>query len=90
MSAQEITHRIQTAIPDAVVTLHDLAGDDDHWQVTVTSASFEGLSRVRQHQRVYQAIGQEMGTTLHALSVTTQTPAQYASPTEAGRTEAGT
>ncbi len=74
MTAEEITQRIQTALPDAIVELKDLAGDNDHWQATVTSSAFTGLPRVRQHQLVYAAFGEHMGTTLHALAVTTKTP----------------
>ena len=72
MSNEEITTRIKAAIPDAVIELTDLAGDDDHWQVTVTSATFKDMPRIRQHQAVYAAFGEDMGTTLHALSVTTK------------------
>lgn len=71
MSAEEITRRIKAALPDAEVELKDLAGDDDHWQVTVKSAAFAGKSRVQQHQLVYAAFGKDLGTTLHALAVTT-------------------
>lgn len=74
MSAEEITRRIQAAIPDAVVEMKDLAGDGDHWQVSVTSVCFAELPRVKQHKLVYEAIGSDMGTTLHALSVKTSTP----------------
>jgi stress-induced morphogen len=72
MSAEEITRRITVTIPDAVVELKDLAGDDDHWEVTVTSSAFQGLPRVRQHQLVYSAFGTDMGTVLHALAVKTK------------------
>ncbi len=72
MSAEEITRRIRAALPDAEIELKDLAGDNDHWQVTVTSAAFAGLSRVAQHQKVMAALGEDMGTTLHALSIRTQ------------------
>ena len=71
MSAEEITRRISTAIPGAEIVLEDLAGDDDHWKVTVKSPAFAGKSRVQQHQMVYAAFGKEMGTTLHALAVVT-------------------
>lgn len=71
MTADEITRRIRTAIPDAEITLEDLAGDDDHWKVTVTSAQFQGLNRVAQHRLVNTAFGADLGTTLHALSVVT-------------------
>jgi stress-induced morphogen len=72
MSAEEITKRIKTALPDAQVTLTDLAGDNDHWKVEVTSHAFAGLPKVKQHQLVYKAIGEGMGTTLHALAVETK------------------
>ena len=72
LEGSEIEHRIKTAIPDAVVELVDLAGDNDHWAVTVTSPSFAGLPRVKQHQMVYSAIGSDMGDALHALKITTK------------------
>lgn len=72
MTGEEITARIKTAIPDALITLEDLAGDNDHWKVIVVSASFAGKSRVVQHQMVYAAFGKDMGTTLHALAVETK------------------
>lgn len=72
MHAEEITRRVKGAIPDAEVELVDLAGDNDHWQITVTSAAFKGKTRVQQHQMVMHAIGSDMGTTLHALAITTK------------------
>jgi len=74
MDAAQIESRIRKALPDATVELQDLAGDNDHWQVTVTSASFAGKPKVAQHKLVYQALGSDMGTTLHALAITTKTP----------------
>ena len=72
MDAQEIETRIKAALPDATIELVDLAGDGDHWQVTVTSGAFEGLNRVKQHKLVMNAFGTDMGTTLHALAITTK------------------
>jgi stress-induced morphogen len=71
MTADEITRRITAAIPDAQITLEDLAGDNDHWKVTVKSAAFTGKSRVEQHRMVNAAFGADLGTTLHALAVST-------------------
>ena len=71
MTAEEITKRIKTAIPDADVQLEDLAGDNDHWKVTVKSAAFQGQSRVNQHRMVNAAFGSDLGTVLHALAVVT-------------------
>jgi stress-induced morphogen len=75
MTSKQITNTITAALPDAEVILQDLAGDNDHWQVTVISAAFEGLPRVNQHKLVMDAFGTDMGTTLHALSIKTQMPA---------------
>ena len=72
MTAEEITSLIKAAIPDAEIHLEDLAGDDNHWKVTVTSAAFAGLSRVAQHRMVNAAFGSDLGTTLHALAVATK------------------
>lgn len=71
MAASDIERLIREAIPDAQVTIRDLAGDGDHYAARVVSASFEGLPRVRQHQRVYAALGGRMGGELHALQLET-------------------
>lgn len=75
MSAQEIESMVREALPDAVIELTDLAGDNDHYSITVTSAAFAGKTRVAQHQMVFNALKGGMGTKLHALSVTTKLPA---------------
>ena len=56
MDAHDIESMIKAAIPDAEVTIRDLAGDGDHYAATVISASFRGKSRVQQHQIVYQSL----------------------------------
>jgi acid stress-induced BolA-like protein IbaG/YrbA len=53
-------------------------GDGRHFFATIVSAEFEGLSRVRRHQRVYQALGERMREQIHALSMKTLTPAEWA------------
>jgi len=74
MAASEIERLIREGIPDARVEIRDLAGDGDHYAAHVVSASFEGLNRVRQHQKVYAALGGRMGGELHALQLTTAAP----------------
>ncbi len=74
MSASEIEKRIKAAIPDAVIELRDLAGDDNHWAATVISEQFRGKSRVDQQRMINAAFGPDMGTTLHSLSVQTKAP----------------
>ncbi len=74
MPANEIEALIMAALPDAIVTIDDLAGDGDHYAATVVSEQFRGLSRVRQHQIVYAALRGRMGGELHALALQTSTP----------------
>jgi len=74
MAAVDIEEMIKAALPDAHVEITDLAGDGDHYAARVVSESFRGLPRVRQHQRVYEALGGRMGGVLHALQLTTATP----------------
>ena len=74
MAASEIERLIREAIPDAAVTITDLAGDSDHYSARVVSSSFAGMPRVKQHQRVYAALGGRMGGELHALQLETAVP----------------
>jgi acid stress-induced BolA-like protein IbaG/YrbA len=53
-------------------------GDGRHFFATIVAAEFEGLSRVRRHQRVYAVLGDRMREQIHALSMKTLTPAEYA------------
>ena len=74
MAASEIERLIKSAIPDAIVTIRDLAGDGDHYAARVVSPSFLGLSRIKQHQAVYSALGGRVGGELHALQLETAVP----------------
>ena len=76
MAADEIADLIRSGIPDAEVEITDLAGDGDHYAARVTSASFRGVPRVKQHQAVYAALGGRMGGVLHALQLTIGVPVQ--------------
>ena len=74
MNAADIEKMIKSGIPDAKVTIRDLAGDGDHYAAEVVSESFRGKSRVQQHQMVYQALQGNMGGVLHALALQTSAP----------------
>jgi stress-induced morphogen len=74
MPAAAIEALIKAALPDAVITMTDLAGDNDHWAAHVVSAAFAGKPRVAQHKLVYAALGTRMGGELHALQLTTAIP----------------
>ncbi|HTN11315.1 MAG TPA: BolA family transcriptional regulator [Acetobacteraceae bacterium] len=75
MPAGDIEALIKAALPDASVTIEDLAGDGNHYAATVISAAFAGKSRVQQHQIVYAALQGRMGGELHALALQTSAPA---------------
>ncbi len=55
----------------------EVNGDGRHFFATIVSAEFDGLSRVRRHQRVYAALGERMKEQIHALSMKTLTPAEH-------------
>ena len=74
MRAEDIERLIKAHIPDAEVTIQDLAGYGDHYAATVLSEAFRGKSRLQQHQLVYAALKAEMGGALHALALQTGVP----------------
>lgn len=74
MDASEIERLIKARLPDAVISIQDTAGDQDHYAASVVSESFRGKTRVQQHQMVYEALGGRVGGALHALALTTSVP----------------
>ena len=74
MNAGDIERLIKDALPDAKITIRDLAGDGDHYAAEVVSAAFTGKTRVQQHQMVYAALKGRMGGELHALALQTSAP----------------
>lgn len=56
----------------------EVEGDGQHFFATIVSKEFEGASRVARHQRVYGALGDRMREQIHALSMKTLTPAEWA------------
>lgn len=70
----EVRAYIAAGLPCEHITLE---GDGRHFFATIVSAEFEGLSRVRRHQRVYAALGDRMREQIHALSMKTLTPAEH-------------
>lgn len=74
MSVADLESRLRGAFPDAEIAIDDLAGDGDHYRARIVSSAFAGVSRVRQHQMVYAALGGRMGGELHALALETKAP----------------
>jgi len=73
-SAAEVRDYIAAGLNCEVLTVE---GDGRHFFATIVSVEFEGLLRVRRHQRVYAALGDRMREQVHALSMKTLTPAEY-------------
>jgi len=76
MNEDEIVRLIKEALPDAVIEIKDLRGDNDHYQAYVESRAFVGKTRVQQHQMVYDALQGRVGGVLHALALNTAVPAK--------------
>jgi acid stress-induced BolA-like protein IbaG/YrbA len=55
-----------------------VVGDGQHFQALVVSSKFLGRSRVQRHQMVYAALGERMREEIHALSMQTLTPEEFA------------
>ena len=68
---KEIENLIKEAMPDAEVSIEDLAGDDNHYSATIKSKIFSGKSKIEQHKIVYKALKGKMGNELHALALNT-------------------
>ena len=75
VDADVLRARILAAIPDAAVEIEDLTGTKDHYRAKVVAPSFEGLSRIEQHQAVYRALGELMAGPVHALALETRSAA---------------
>lgn len=88
METSEVEELIETEIPDAEATVtmprvhHDQQTDDAHYAAVVVSPAFEGESLVDQHKMVYDAIGDEMTRSVHAMEIETYTPEEYAARQE--------
>ena len=70
---------IQAFIEAGLACEHvDVEGDGRHFFATIVSTEFEGTSRVARQRRVFQALGDRMHEQIHALSMKTLTPAEWA------------
>ena len=63
---------IAEKFPESKISVDDLAGDNNHYSVTIESSKFNGLSRIQQHQLVYQSLDGLMDTELHAMQLKTK------------------
>jgi acid stress-induced BolA-like protein IbaG/YrbA len=78
---------VQRFIAQTLACEHlEVSGDGRHFFATIVSAAFEGTNRVARHQMVYRALGDRMREQIHALSMKTLTPAEWAASPERAAT----
>ena len=76
MTADQIHEKILGALPGARVQVR--SGDNVHFEALVIAEQFAGLRPVKRHQLVYAALGERMREEVHALSMKTLTPEEFA------------
>ena len=74
MTSEEVTKVIKDGIPEADVKVSDMTGTGDHFSAEVTAPAFSGVSMIKQHRMVYDALGKLMEGPIHALQLTTRAP----------------
>ena len=74
IAPDEIHNKIQAALPGSSVTVHDMTGEGDHYEVEVVSEAFTGMSAIQRHRMVYTPLKDVLGGALHALALKTRTP----------------
>lgn len=75
VTPEQVRSYIQESLPCDHV---EVVGDGHHFEAVIVSAEFRGKTRVQQHQAVYSALGDRMREEIHALSMRTLTPEDWA------------
>ena len=75
LTPEQVEEWLRAGLPEAEV---QVSGDGRHFEARIVSAEFEGLPRIRRHQRVYRVLGDKMQAEIHALSMRTLSPAEAA------------
>lgn len=76
-SKEKIQQTIASAIPTAKIAVDDLTGTSDHFQVTIVTDDFEGMTPIERHRKIYDILGKDVGGAIHALSLKTYTNTQW-------------
>ena len=74
MHPEEVQKILERAFPGAWVSVEDMTGTSDHFEIVVTSAVFEGKSLIEQHKIVHAALAGEMDKGIHAVKIKTRVP----------------
>ena len=72
LQQDEIKRLIIESIPDAIIEIKDLMGDNNHYSAKIKSNVFKGMTKIEQHKLVYKSLKGKMGNELHALTITTE------------------
>ena len=76
IAPDEIRTRLLSALPGAAVTVRDMTGTADHYEVTVVAEAFKGMSLIERHRMIYAPLQDVLGGALHALSLKTIAPGE--------------
>ena len=76
MTPEQVREQIQTALPGATVEVR--SDDNVHFEALIVAAEFAGMRTIQRHQLVYQALGAAVGREIHALSLDTPAPDEWA------------
>ena len=68
----ELEKLLKEKFPNSKIIIEDLAGDNDHYSVSIESSLFNDLSRIQQHQLVYKSLNGLMDNELHAMQLKTK------------------
>lgn len=75
-SADTIRELVEKGLPGSTAVVRDTTGTNDHFELIVVTAAFEGKGLVDRHRMVYAAVGPAVGGEIHALSIRAMTPAE--------------
>ena len=73
MNPEEVQKILEKAFPGSWVSVEDMTGTNDHFEIVVTSKLFEGKTLIEQHQTVHAALAGYMDKGIHAVKIKTRT-----------------
>lgn len=86
MTPEQLKSRLESLAPGTRAEVMDLTGTHDHYQAIVISPVFAGKMMIEQHRMVYSTVQDEVDSgEVHALTLRTFTPEQYAKSMEINR-----
>ena len=71
ISKSELESIILKSFPESTIEIIDLAGDEDHYSLSIVDSSFTGLSLIKQHRMVKEALADVLQSRLHAITIKT-------------------